>query len=73
MPHWLQINREARWNYIYPNFSLRFECSTYLFLTFFIIIIISDSNNNNNRVTIQITMQLCHTCFKMIVYDSNVL
>lgn len=37
---------------------------------FFIIII---SNNNNNRVTIQITMQLCHTCFKMIVYDSNVL
>ena len=30
-------------------------------------------SNNNNRVSIQITMQLCHTCFKMIVYDSNVL
>lgn len=41
---------------------IRFECSTYLFLTFFFFFIIS--NNNKNRVTIQITMQLCHTCFK---------
>lgn len=32
-----------------------------------------NSNSNNNLVTIQITMQHCHTCFKMIVYDSNVL
>lgn len=30
-------------------------------------------SNNNNRITIQISMQLCQMCSKMIVYDSNVL
>lgn len=57
--------------------SLPFECSTYLFLTFIITIaiitIVILNSNSNNSVTIQITMQLCHKCFIMIVYDSNVL
>lgn len=43
----------------------------YLFIPHIFIIIIM--SNNNYRVTIQITMQLRHTCFEMIVYSSNVL
>lgn len=59
---------------ILPSVSNAVPIYSSLFIVIIIIIRSNYNNNNNNiRVTIQITMQLCHTCFKMIVYDSNVL